>query len=63
MSDPQETDEPLGDDGWDLCFCGCTRNDHDPSGRCRFCFSDDCGGFEYDHESTCIAGASEFPHA
>jgi len=38
-----------------LCCCGCSEAEHDGAGRCRFCGSEDCGGFTYDEEATCIA--------
>lgn len=53
----QMSDDPTSyeREGYDLCYCGCTRGEHDPSGRCHFCF--ECEGFEYDHDATCVAAA------
>jgi hypothetical protein len=58
MSEPYEP-ESVDESQWDLCFCGCTRAEHDEqTGMCLYCFEDDCGGFEYDHDSTVIAAAT-----
>ena len=55
MSEPFEEIIPESD-AWHVCGCGCTRAEHDKvTGKCLYCFEDDCGGFEYDEEATVIA--------
>lgn len=57
MSEPYEP-EVADDSQWDLCYCGCTRAEHNATtGRCEYCFEEDCGGFTYDHEMTVLAAA------
>jgi hypothetical protein len=44
---------------YELCCCGCTRDEHDEvTGLCRYCTTEDCGGFTYDETATVIALAS-----
>lgn len=56
MSEPYEDVESSFPENYKLCFCGCTWQEHDETtGKCLYCFEDDCGGFEYDEEGTVCA--------
>lgn len=43
-----------------ICGCGCTAEEHDPSGRCRCCGPDECGGFTLDPEASMMAAIGPF---
>ena len=61
MTDPDELEERAP---WTrLCACGCLEAEHDATGRCLFCGSEDCGGFTYDPEGTLLLAvfANEIP--
>ena len=50
---------PFEPEDFDLCFCGCSRVEHDPvTGACMFCFPEDCSGFTYDEDATVAALAA-----
>jgi hypothetical protein len=36
-----------------VCYCGCTEEEHWPSGGCRYCI--ECERFQYDEDSTVCA--------
>ena len=55
MSEPYEDLEPPFEETFQLCYCGCRYEEHRADGSCMYCFEDDCGGFEYDEESTIMA--------
>lgn len=38
-----------------MCYCGCWEEEHRADGTCKYCFEDDCAGFEYDEEGTIMA--------
>lgn len=54
---PEENDFDPTD--FDLCGCGCTRDQHDAAGKCRYCF--ECEGWTYDEESTMLSHLEDLP--
>jgi hypothetical protein len=63
MSDDDDDDDDTSyeREGWDICYCGCTRGEHNATGRCDYCF--DCDGFTLDEDATLMAtiGQEDIP--